>query len=84
MNKRELVAEYGTNIEQDILLADGFDDAIVGIIRGDPAKAVYDYGKMVDVLMGDGMSEIDAIEYLEYNVVNAYVGEKTPHYMDRI
>jgi hypothetical protein len=28
------------------------------------------------------MEEIDAIEYLEYNTGNAYVGEKTPIFIE--
>lgn len=64
--------------------ADGFDDAIAGIIRqmNQPAKVVYDYGKCVQILMErDGMSEEDAVEFMEFNVVSAYVGEDTPAWM---
>ena len=65
-------------------IADGFDDAIAGIIRqmNEPAKVVYDYGKCVQILMErDGMSEEDAVEFMEFYVVCAYVGEDTPAWM---
>jgi hypothetical protein len=38
---------------------------------------------MIGILMTDEeMEEIDAIEYLEYNTWNAYVGEKTPIFIE--
>lgn len=65
------------------LYADGFDAAIIGIcIECIPARVVYDKQKMVDILMEeDEMSEEDAIDFLEYNTWNAYVGEGTPIYV---
>ena len=64
--------------------ADGFDDAIAGIIRqfNQPAKVVYDYGKCLEILQKrDGMTHDEAIEFMEFNVVGAYVGEDTPAWM---
>jgi hypothetical protein len=60
------------------LKADGFDDAVVGC---DPPteRLIYSFELAQQILMKDEqMEEIDAIEYLNYNVVNTYVGEKTP------
>ena len=67
--------------ESDALLADGFEDALIGITENHHFRdvAVYDYDDAVDILMvRDGMSEEDAIEFMEYNVVSSYVGESTP------
>jgi hypothetical protein len=61
-----------------VLQADGFDDAILGY---DPQseRVVYDAGWCVGVLMErDKMSYDEAIEYFEFNVSGAYVGEHTP------
>jgi hypothetical protein len=56
---------------------DNFDDALIGVDRD--GKLVYDIDKMIKVLVTkDGMSEEDAIEYLDFNVFGAYVGELTP------
>ena len=64
------------------LLADGFNDAIIGYdMYGN--RAVYSKYKMVEILMKD-MSEEHAIEYLAYNVWGAYVGEQTPIYVDEM
>ena len=64
----------------DALIADGFDEAIIGYThRG---QLVYKVSKMLDILMTrEKMSECDADEYLSYNVLGAYVGEMTPVYI---
>ena len=60
---------------------DGFDSAIIGVggrCNTDP-MIVYDYDKMVDVLvMRDGMAQEEAEEYLDYSVVCAWIGDTTP------
>ena len=64
------------------LLADGFDAAIIGI-DSLSERVVYDKQAMVDILIDqEEMSEEDAIEFLEFNTWNAYVGEHTPIYID--
>ena len=62
------------------LKADGFDAAIIGVDTL-AERIIYDKRKMVQILLEE-MSEDDAIEFLEYNTWNAYVGEHTPIYMD--
>jgi hypothetical protein len=66
--------------EEEILKADGFDDAVIGI---DPEsmRLVYDRNKMFDILVNQGMTMEEAVEYLEFNTFCAYVGEKTPLYI---
>ena len=61
---------------EEILKADGFDDAIIGIDWNN-MRLIYSVKKCIDILAGD-MSEEEAIEYFEYNIGSAYVGEKTP------
>ncbi|MXQ65631.1 hypothetical protein GQ466_16500 [Actinomadura rayongensis] len=66
------------------LLADGFSEAILGVVSGWWAGNVhrevilYDYGKCVQILVEDGMDEIEAHEMMEMNVAGAFVGEGTP------
>lgn len=68
---------------EDILLADGFETAFVGICRRfSNSCALYDYQKCVDILVErDKMDYDDAIEYMEYNVLGAYVGRNTPIFL---
>lgn len=68
--------------EEDCLTADGFDDALVGCTYGANVVAVYDIQRMIDVLVNEGMDHDDAVEFLEYNVVSTYLGEKTPLYVN--
>ena len=68
--------------ENECLLADGFDQSLVGVTQGVNPVAIYDVNLMVNHLVDqDGMTEEDAVEHLEFNVVGAYVGEKTPMYV---
>lgn len=65
--------------EHECLLADGFEGALVGHTHGPNVVAVYDYDECIDILMNrDGMSCLEAIEFMDFNVLGAYVGEKTP------
>jgi hypothetical protein len=66
------------------MVADGFDDAIIGIDEKDMCRVVYDYNKMVCILIDEGMTEEDAIEYLSFNVFGSYVGEMTPIFVNLI
>lgn len=64
-------------VDEDILKADGFDDAIIGIEES-TYRLIYSVTKCIDILIKEGMTEDDAIEYFWYNVAGSYVGEKTP------
>lgn len=66
------------------LLADGFEKAFIGLGRyGNKNLAVYDYEKCVLILMKkENWSEEEAIEWMEYNVVGAWVGEYTPVFVE--
>ena len=63
--------------EEEIVLADGFDKAIIGVSNND-MRVIYSKSLCIDILMSQGMDEEEALEYFEYNVSGAYVGEKTP------
>jgi len=63
--------------EEEIVLADGFDKAIIGVSNND-MRVIYSKSLYIDILMSQGMDEDEALEYFEYNVSGAYVGEKTP------
>lgn len=62
--------------EDEILKADGFDDAILGYdeLSG---RLIYSVQKCLDILVED-MSYEDALEHFSFNISGAYVGEKTP------
>lgn len=69
-----------------MLKADGFDDAIIGTANTWREKQrvdvlVYDIFKMADILMEQGMSHEEAYDYIDYNIVGAYMGVDTPVYV---
>ncbi len=66
--------------EEEILKADGFDDAVIGIDTH--MRLVYSVSKSLDILVKDGMTMEDAMEHFYYNVSGSYVGEKTPIWVE--
>ena len=67
-----------------VLLADGIDDAFIGMteVFGRPPLATYDRDKCIKILTErDGMTEDDAIDYFNYNVTGSWVGEETPAFI---
>ena len=64
-----------------------FDQAIVGLADriGMSTVVVYDTSKIIDILCErDGMDRETATEYYEFNILGAYVGERTPMFITLI
>ncbi len=67
-----------------MLLADGFEEAFLGpgYRASSEDIAIYNYDACASILVSrDGMSLEEAYEYLDFNVVGAYVGELTPIFL---
>lgn len=65
--------------DEEFLVADGFDDAIIGVADAfDEPRLVYSVRKCIEILMSEDMSEEDALDHFYYNVSGAYVGPQTP------
>ena len=79
---RDECVEALVDCEHEIMFADGFDDAIIGVFFGifdRPAGVVYDGGMVIDLLVErDGMTEEEATEHFVYNIEGSYVGPGTP------
>ena len=63
--------------DEQILIADGFDSAVIGI-EENSMRLIYSVEKCITILMNQGMDMTEAVEYFEFNVSGSYVGEKTP------
>ena len=64
-----------------------FDAAIVGVADriGMETVVVYDTSKVIDILCErDGMDREQATEFYEFNIIGAYVGERTPMFITLI
>jgi hypothetical protein len=62
--------------EEELLIADGFDGAIIGIDETS-MRLIYSVSKCIEILSVE-MTEEEAVEYFNFNVMGAYMGEKTP------
>tara|TARA_R100000654_G_C2631305_1_gene120167 strand:+ start:424 stop:681 length:258 start_codon:yes stop_codon:yes gene_type:complete len=66
----------------EVIVADGFDDAIIGI-KDDTGVVYYSKEKVINILIRDhNMTDIEAMEYADFNVFGAYIGDKTPIFLD--
>jgi hypothetical protein len=73
-SKRSFIGD----VNSEALFADGFDEAIMGY-DADGYRVVYDYDKCMKILQErDGMTPSESHEFMEFNVVGAYVGDFTP------
>lgn len=59
---------------------DGHDNAILGVGNG---VVIYDRDQIISNL-AEWMTYDEAMEYFEYNIAGAYLGEGTPIYLDRM
>tara|TARA_R110000765_G_scaffold417359_1_gene519801 strand:- start:38 stop:292 length:255 start_codon:yes stop_codon:yes gene_type:complete len=75
-----------SEINPEALLADGFNNAILGMCLqfGQKPVVAYNYEKCLEILEErDGMSRSEAEEYMEYNVIGAYMGMHSPVFIIR-
>jgi hypothetical protein len=58
----------------------GCDSAIVGVVARCGLRSVvcYEFDKLVEHFVAQGMSEEEAIEWIDFNILGSYVGEDTP------
>lgn len=82
-NRANRLAELKETISEhnpEAMFADGFDHAIMGY--SSDGKVIYSVDQIVGTLVErDGMTPDESIEYFNFNIECAYVGEYTPIYM---
>lgn len=72
---------------QEILLCDGLEKAFVGVCYrfGQSPIAIYDQNKILKIYQDrDGMTAEEALEFFEFNVLGAWVGDRTPAFINKI
>lgn len=75
MGIREELVERSGN--EEMLFADGYDDAIIGYTDG--GVAVYSIESIIMIMVTkEEMTHEDALDHFYYNVSGSYVGEYTP------
>lgn len=78
--------QYLNDLAQDFegaIIADGFEEALIGYgHQFNNPVAVYDYDKCIETLvLRDQMTPDEAIEFMDFNVIGAYMGEGTPVFL---
>lgn len=75
----EWLAEQGI----EALTADGLDDAILGVVEVQSGQPVvcYDRAAVIRIHEAMGMSYEEAVEFVDFNVTDAYVGPGTPAFL---
>ena len=73
--------------EPAYIKADGFDDCLIGLgFRfGNRGTLIYDQAKVIQKLIDDSenkMTEEEALEYYEFNILGAYIGENMPIFVE--
>ena len=79
MSKLDDIKEYADESGEEIILYNGYEEAIIGLAHrfGMETSVAYDYDKVLEILSQD-MSYEDAVEYFDFNVIGGGVGERTP------
>jgi hypothetical protein len=76
--------EWVADFNEEALFANGFEEAIVGVAErcGQPALVVYDADKVLEILARD-MTKSEAVEFFNFNVIGAWMGENTPLFLSK-
>lgn len=84
LNVRDQLAEdWDTEL---LFLSDKeFDEAIIGVSEriGDVPVVAYDTTKIVEIL-SRSMTVDEAYEFFEFNILGAYVGDRTPVFITTV
>ena len=70
-----------------MMQVDGYDDAIIGIAHcfGRQPVLTYSVEKICATLVKrDGMSEEEAYEFYEFNIIGSYNGEGMPVFLHKV
>ena len=69
--------------EQEVMLADGLNDALIAIgEQSGMFVAIYSTKKVLEALMAQGMDYQEAVDNYDFNIACAYVGEGMPVFVD--
>lgn len=74
-------------INPEMLLADGLEDAFIGVTSNHhhAQVAVYSHEKCIKIFIDrDGMSEEEAEEFFQFNTLGAYVGKHGPLFVAEV
>ncbi len=82
----EKLEEFLADIDDEIVIADGLAHAFIGLTNTQHGVvAVYSTERIISHLMeNDNMDFETAEEYMQFNIIGADVGQRTPVFVDVI
>jgi hypothetical protein len=82
--KAEDMDDITNNFSHPMMRIDGFDKCCVGIVEryGMDTIFCYDQEMIIKELMVQGMNEDEAWEYFDFNILNAWMGDGTPCFIN--
>ena len=78
-----MIVDIDSYAEGAIIL-DGFNDAIVGITEefGGIKRLLYSKYKILEILQENLMTQSEAEEYYDYNILGLYASNQNPIFLD--
>jgi hypothetical protein len=71
-------------IAEGAILLDGLEDAIIGVVEefGNGRRVLYSVDKIINILMErDGMTDSEAYEFYDFNILGLHAGEQNPVFL---
>ena len=82
MDVDKLIEDYDDDITLLRLGSDNsFDEAVLGFVYSE--GVVYDTDVIIKILILQGMTNEEALEWFDYNISGSYVGEQTPLFLQK-
>lgn len=76
------VEDFATSAGIELPALIGFDHAMLGVAhQGGRYFLVYDHAMMLQDLVAQGLSKAEAVEYFDFNIAGADLGESTPAFL---
>lgn len=67
------------------IILNGFEDCVVGVVSefGNGPRLLYSRAAIINKLAkNDGMTESEAEEYFDFNIIGGFFGEQNPVFLD--
>lgn len=78
------IKDFISDANEDALVLDNLDDAIIGVAHRNNMNTViaYDKNKIIEMYVKDGMSDEEAEEFFWYNTHGSWMGDGTPIFVE--
>lgn len=85
MTKENPVIDKIVELNPEAIVLDGLDDAIVGVgySKDLEPRLIYSISKIILILMErDKMTQLEAVEFYDYNIADGYFGNHGPIFLE--